>query len=132
MHTPNPIVIDPKKSHSHWPQVSLLERDAIRVYYTLSVNSDLIWFDGHFPNQPVLPGITQTHWACLLSKEQFAIESDFSGFKKLKFQTPILPGQDLTLELRLQADKRAVSFTYADNINTFSSGILLFHLTAAE
>jgi len=114
---------------NHWPELSLIEHSPTTAHYALSINASLVWFDGHFPKQPVLAGVTQTHWACLLAKEVFKISKEFCGYRKLKFQTPVLPGQQLNLTLHYRAEKNQVKFTYANEHSTFSSGTLLFDLT---
>ncbi len=93
----------------------------IEVY----IQQELSWFAGHFPNQPVLPGVVQTHWACELAKHIFSLE----GLKKVsnvKFKTMILPDTHLALNMTFNADKNSVAFTYKDDSLTYSTGSLLF------
>lgn len=89
------------------------------------IQKSLSWFEGHFPNQPVLPGVVQTHWACELAQHVFARK----GLKKvnnLKFKTMILPETYLTLNLSFNSVKNSVSFSYTHDNDTFSTGSLLF------
>lgn len=109
-----------------WPTLSLKAQSAVAATYSMHITPSLRWFDGHFPDQPVLPGVTQTHWACLLSQDVFSLTGEITEIKKLKFKSPVLPDQHLTLELRYRQDRQQVTFEYSDEQNALSSGILQF------
>ncbi len=55
------------------------------------------WFDGHFPDDPTLPGIAQLEMAAdalqLAGKGDFAVR----GFRKVRFKRVIRPGERLTV-----------------------------------
>lgn len=61
----------------------------------------LACFRGHFPAQPLLPGIMQIQfvleYACKLLGKKLHIAS----IPQLKFIHPVLPGQTLRLDLRI-------------------------------
>ena len=94
------------------------------------IPASLSWFKGHFPDQPVLPGVVQVNWANDLAKQLFKYE-EFRGVNSLKFNTMILPETKVTLSLTLNPDKHTVKFRYASNTEEkdeilFSSGLLVF------
>jgi 3-hydroxymyristoyl/3-hydroxydecanoyl-(acyl carrier protein) dehydratase len=92
----------------------------------LRVPRDLVYFRGHFPNYPVLPGIVQTHWAVACARRCFGLgDADVIGVQ-VKFKRVIMPETQLTLALDFDADRRRLSFEYADAQSPFSSGIIHF------
>ena len=56
---------------------------------------DSPWFDGHFPENPTLPGIAQLEMAIdairLVSKQNLSV----TGFRKIRFKRVIRPGEKL-------------------------------------
>ena len=56
---------------------------------------DSPWFDGHFPENPTLPGIAQLEMAIdtirLVSNRNFSA----TGFRKVRFKRVIRPGEKL-------------------------------------
>lgn len=69
------------------------------VRVTLDVPGDLAWFDGHFPSEPILPGVVQTGWAVTLARVHFGFDADPPDLDRIKFLRPVRPGARLELEL---------------------------------
>ena len=72
-------------------------------------------FQGHFPNQAVLPGVmiiealAQTAGIVIHSGKDDASSSEivfFAGIDKAKFRIPVVPGDQLVLETRLINQRR--------------------------
>lgn len=119
-----------------WPRFDLVERQDNIVTINAYVPDDLDYFAGHFPDQAVLPGVVQVHWVGELSKRLFAV-SGFSELKSIKFNSMVLPNQDLELTLKYAQDKGTVRFSYhsqADQAQElkFSSGMLSFKAQAPD
>lgn len=108
---------------------------------SLQIPPKLLYFDGHFPGNPVLPGIVQVHWAVHYAREYWGDLGEFGGLEAVKFQQLILAQQDLVLELEYVAEKRKLYFCYSrvalsdpdpaessgDRQTNFSSGRILFN-----
>ena len=69
---------------------------------------DEFWFKGHFPQEPVQPGVltiemlAQTGAVCSLSMpENKGKIAYFAGIDKAKFRNKALPGDTLTLEVKV-------------------------------
>lgn len=117
---------------AEWPH--FLGLDVVPNGYALAldIHSGIRWFDGHFPQQPVLAGIVQTHWAVELGKFLFPLGDDFVRIDNLKFQTVVLPGQQLTLLLEFLPESNALKFRYVQNELNFSEGKCVFRLAASS
>ncbi len=115
---------------NHWPQICSARLDAESATVQMNMLPDLCWFDGHFPGQPVLPGVAQTHWACLLAATVFDLATEFSTLTRLKFKTPVLPGQSVTLELTYSSERSRVNYRYHEGDTVFSTGTVHFGHTA--
>ena len=109
-----------------WCQFRGLKVQKESVELELYVQPELSWFAGHFPEQPVLPGVVQTHWACELAKFFFST-SKVEKVNNLKFITMILPETQLTLSLSFSLEKKAVAFSYKKDEETFSVGSFRFN-----
>ncbi|WP_110655384.1 AMP-binding protein [Salinicola halimionae] len=70
----------------------------------LEVPERCVYFDGHFDDHPVLPGITLVHWAMQQARRLFALKADFAGLERLRFPQPLLPGDRFELTLLHRKD----------------------------
>ena len=68
----------------------------------LWVTPDMPAFAGHFPDQPILPGVMQLHWGIQLANliwPQYAADTAFVGTARVKFKAPVLPDTLMRLQL---------------------------------
>jgi len=93
---------------------------------SMQVPATLQWFEGHFPEQPVLAGVVQTHWAVEIAQVVFAIRGQFDKINNLKFKAVIMPNTQLTLTLQYVHDKQLVKFNYQDESVVYSQGQIYF------
>ncbi len=92
----------------------------------LKAPPNLIYFDGHFDDFPVLPGVCQLRWADEYAQRFLSLPqgSFCEDVLKLKFTSPIRPGQILSLVLSQKAHR--VSFSFVSAGKKFSSGVLVY------
>ncbi|MGB9098693.1 3-hydroxyacyl-ACP dehydratase FabZ family protein [Erwinia sp.] len=88
------------------------QQQADKVELELKVEADLFWFRGHFPTQPILPGVAQLDWVMHYGLSLLAPGKQFSAIENIKFQQPILPGKTLKLTLSWQEAKNWLLFDY--------------------
>lgn len=70
------------------------------------------FFKGHFPNQPVMPGVlivealAQVGAVAILSKKEFKGKTAFfGGINKFRFKKMVKPGDKLRLETKIISSK---------------------------
>lgn len=108
-------------------QAVLIERTDQRVTYAISAPADLPYFEGHFPDFAILPGLTQIQWAVELARKSFSLPAHFSGLVNIKFMKPIRPGHTIEMALALMNDNSSVAFTIStNNAVIHAKGKLLF------
>lgn len=97
-------------------RVDVIEEDK-RGIGTKMVTANEHFFEGHFPNQPVMPGVliiesmAQTACAMLLSKGGLENKiAFFMGIEEAKFRTPVLPGSVLKQHIEVLRLGRAGKF----------------------
>ncbi|MFQ9873380.1 MAG: 3-hydroxyacyl-ACP dehydratase FabZ [Oscillospiraceae bacterium] len=79
-----------------------------RIVAKKYLSPDEYWFKGHFPQEPVQPGVltiemlAQAGAVLVLSQEENRGRiAYFAGIDKAKFKRKILPGETITLELEM-------------------------------
>ena len=109
------------------PPIVSQNLDTDTAEWRLSVAADLPFFQGHFPQQPVLPGVTQLDWAIQLGAKHFGYPVEVASLEVLKFQQLMLPGTEVTLTIKHKADKGKLVFTYSDDDKRYGSGRIAFN-----
>ncbi|HDS1748336.1 MULTISPECIES: 3-hydroxyacyl-ACP dehydratase FabZ [Pseudomonas] len=92
------------------------EAQSIRAYKNVSINEP--FFNGHFPEHPVMPGVliieAMAQAAGILGFKMLdAKPADgtlyyFVGSDKLRFRQPVLPGDQLVLEAKFIGRKKTI------------------------
>lgn len=99
---------------THYPFVlvdRVLEHDARgRLVASKNVTGSEDFFAGHFPDQPVMPGVLILEslaqaagiWLLQSAPDPRALEIRVVGFDDTKFRRPVVPGDQLRLEVQLE------------------------------
>ncbi len=117
--TQMPPVVEPWWAHRHHTQE--------HFYGVLWVDPSLPFFNGHFPGNPILPGVAQVNWAIETTQSIFpaASAARFCGMSNIKFKAPVQPNTWLALDLkRVGSD---VTFEFSDGTNIRTQGRLQYH-----
>lgn len=81
------------------------------------------FFDGHFNNFPILPGVVQLFYANYFIEDIFKLKLELNEVKKIKFSNIIRP--DIEICLRLKNNDKSIEYTYLSDDKNFSSGIFV-------
>ena len=108
------------------PEICSSERTAHGVRLELKVPVDLTYFEGHFRDCPLLPGVVQISWAIELGRTHLSFAGTFRALSAVKFTRVIMPGSTVTLALDYASDKRQLDFAYELDGRTCSNGTALF------
>ena len=111
-------------SHRAPQAVLLVASNADAADMVLSVPADSPYFEGHFPEFALLPGVVQVQWAKDIACRYWNLEANLLGVKALKFMSPIRP--DDTVILKLSRSAAGVAFVYQKpDGSTLSRGTLV-------
>lgn len=96
------------------------------------------YFQGHFPSEPVMPGVlileamAQVGAVAILSKPEFKGKTAyFGGVNKAKFRGKVVPGDVLTLELVMTRQKGPIGMGEAKAVNQEGKVVTSAELTFA-
>lgn len=97
------------------------------LHLRLRVPPELAHFPGHFPAQPILPGVVEIDWAVRLAERHFKLPRQrFSQLKAVKFTSPVLPGTVLDACLTWLEEKSRLDFAFTAGNRACASGQIVF------
>ncbi len=109
-----------------WPTVEEKQTGESSVMLKCYLPVELIYFDGHFENNPILPGVVQTYWAEKFGRELLSINGRFRRLEAIKFVAIIRPKSRCTISLQYNSANKVLAFKYESNDGLHSSGRICF------
>lgn len=110
----------------HLPEIEALERSNDRLSLRFVVAPTLPYFEGHFAECAVLPGVVQVGWAIEFARLHLAFSARFRALAAVKFTRVIQPHAAVALEVVANAARRGLWFEYRCADTPCSSGRILF------
>lgn len=105
------------------PYPDPLQADPERAgIFRFHLSADHPAYAGHFPDNPILPGVVQVEWALRLGEACFGPLGPFLALEHLKFQDTIQPGQAITLSLEWEAERQELAFEFRGERGLKSKG----------
>lgn len=83
----------------------------------IAIPGDSLWFQGHFPDDPLLPGIAQLHLVMETIQSALGEKRRLTALKRVRFKRVIRPEETMAITVE----------PLADNPGTFR-----FHVTVAD
>lgn len=108
------------------PGAQWLERGAQAAHLRFAPPASHPVFDGHFPGQPILPGVAQLDWALTWARQAFDLPAEFLRIDALKFQQVVPPGAELDLALQWDAPRGVLTLRYTSALGVHASGKVVF------
>lgn len=108
------------------PVIIEARHDESTARLDLLVPDELLYFRGHFPAFPVLPGIVQTHWAVAYGRRYLRIGASEVIGVQVKFKRVIGANARLRLDLTYAPDRQRLTFEYRNEDAPCSSGTITF------
>jgi 3-hydroxymyristoyl/3-hydroxydecanoyl-(acyl carrier protein) dehydratase len=93
---------------------------------TLFMDAGLKVFEGHFPGDPIVPGVAQVDWAIQFGAAAYGSLGLFLGIDHLKFQDLIRPGETLELALSFEREQGRLRFRFTSPQGRKSAGTACF------
>lgn len=87
---------------------------------------DLVYFQGHFPSFPLVPGVVQLGWALEQARARKLCRGETQRIENLKFQHFLRPADPCTMTLKWDNDKRKLYFTVRTGAAMTASGRIAF------
>ncbi|NBC27167.1 MAG: 3-hydroxyacyl-ACP dehydratase FabZ [Bacteroidetes bacterium] len=94
----------------------VLEIEEKRIVTLKNVTSNEEFFNGHFPDQPIMPGVLQVEAmaqsGCLMLLNSSLVDNPddvlivFTGINNAKFRKSVVPGDQLKMEVHLANQRR--------------------------
>jgi 3-hydroxyacyl-[acyl-carrier-protein] dehydratase len=93
------------------------------------VPTDSPWFFGHFPNEPILPGIALINLTQQAIIEDAAAKGEeiiFEALKRVRFTGPVRPGESLKVNINSEeaGEETLFAFKVAHEENIVCSGLI--------
>ncbi len=95
----------------------------------LLVPRDLVYFEGHFPGDPLLPGVVQMdRLAVARAGEQWPDLGPLEKIRRLKFIEPIRPGDRIRVRLERKKTPNQVALSIWSDESRCTTASLVFGL----
>lgn len=109
-------------SSAELPQIDASDISGERARFELRLQPELRWFEGHFPGQPILPGVAQLHIAALLAERTWGDAFEGREMSRVKFRHVMQPDEQISLTLVKRGSR--LDFQYIREGEVVASGTL--------
>lgn len=110
----------------HEPVLHWERREPAHATLLFDTTPDLLVFDGHFPQAPVLPGVAQIDWAVRCARLAFVLPPRLLRMEAVKFQRVVGTHQRVELTLDWNTERHTLTFAMRSDAGPHSSGRLVF------
>jgi 3-hydroxymyristoyl/3-hydroxydecanoyl-(acyl carrier protein) dehydratase len=109
-----------------YPVIKSVQQTGNQVILNLFLPYNILYFNGHFPDYPMLPGVIQINWAIEFSQKYLQILPQFKRLEVVKFHKLILPDMLIKLKLEHNTLKHKTTFSYSNDKTIYSSGRIVW------
>lgn len=90
------------------------------------IEADDPCLDGHFPGNPLVPGVVVLDLAARALDEMCGAPVQIGGITQVKFASPLRPGEPLMIECQVRPRARTASFRCASRGRLIAEGVFVF------
>jgi len=92
------------------------------VCLEIQVPAESPWFDGHFPGDPLVPGVAQLAMVADLLEEALGCPVTLTGVSRVRFKQAIRPGETITVRITPKDASLAFGFNLESGAEPVCSG----------
>jgi len=96
------------------------------VVASVTTDADSPWFAGHFPDDPILPGIAQLKMVADLISQAQEGNLIMTGLSRIKFRKIVRPGEQLDIHTTRGKGKNNYTFRITSGKEDVCSGMMVF------
>lgn len=109
-----------------WYSIELIKVDKGEMAARVTMDRNSPWFSGHFPDDPVLPGIAQLKMVADLIAASREDHRRPTGLSRIKFRKIVRPGEQLDIYAAPGVIKDQYLFRITSGDENVSSGMMFF------
>jgi acyl-CoA synthetase (AMP-forming)/AMP-acid ligase II len=91
---------------------AVVDGDSVTVRFV--PEADSVYFDGHFPDFKLLPGVVQCDLAVRFCAEHLGSGLAVAGIPRMKFKKPIEPDTSVIFRGRFERERSRIAFSFSD------------------
>lgn len=89
---------------------------------SVQVPNDAVWFDGHFPDEPILPGVAQISMVVDIIAEALGRPVTAVEVSRIRFKKAIRPKETMMVQISPKDDTLAFGFRVFTDADVACSG----------
>lgn len=109
-----------------WYSVESLQTGKREITARTRVAADSPWFEGHFPKDPILPGIAQLNMVADLIALAREDTIRMKGLSRVKFRKIVRPGEVLDIQVEQRNIENQYAFRIVRDNEDICSGMMFF------
>jgi len=100
--------------------------------YRLELAEDDAYFEGHFPDQPVLPGVGQLHLLTKALAKSLGRPVEWKSVHSIRFRKPILPASPCEITVQAPTREGEVRFQIHGEAGLMADGRFVIALSSTD
>ena len=104
----------------------MIDEEEIKMSRFLEIDKNSSWFSGHFPDNPILPGIAQLKMIVDLISSACNKNLYMTGLSRVKFRKIIGPGDRLNINVSCANQNNQYTFRITSGSENVCSGKIFF------
>jgi 3-hydroxymyristoyl/3-hydroxydecanoyl-(acyl carrier protein) dehydratase len=109
--------------------IRISEKNPEEIQAEVSISENSPWFTGHFPEEPILPGIAQIQIVLDTVKKAFDKQVNLLTVNRVRFKQKVRPG-DLVGVIVAKKEKGGYAFRIVSNDEIVASGSMSLDIPA--